>query len=163
MKTESLLLVVEAKNGEQESIGMPQLLIYMAAIHEARKGKNNQVEFGMLSDAQLYWFACLDERKRLIISEPLDWKKDQVAILAHLDTVLRNAIESSPHTTPSNSSKHKNTTIRNYRSYLHGSWEFANEEDEIPWAEPGEEQAMVDVIKTGSGIVMLRTITQDET
>ena len=129
----------------------------MAAIHEARKGKNNQVMFGMLSDAQYFWFASLDERKKLTISQPLDWKKDEVAILAHLDTILRNAIESSPHTT---TSKHRNTTIRNYRSYLHGSWKFANEEDEIPWGDMEEEQILTDEIKAHGGVIMSRTITR---
>lgn len=66
-----MLLVVEAKVIQRRSIGMPQLIIYMAAVQEARQDKTNRTVFGMLSDSELYYFACLDKSKKLSISEPM--------------------------------------------------------------------------------------------
>ena len=39
--TGAILLVVEAKPYESAAVGMPQLLVYMAAVHEARVNRIN--------------------------------------------------------------------------------------------------------------------------
>ncbi len=110
---------------QQGSIGMPQLIVYLAAVWEARENKNNRTVFGILSNADGYWFACFDNSKNLSISKQLVWRDDKKEILAHLDTILRDFIESFSHTT---SSRHRNAALHNYSPYLLRSWQFGEEE-----------------------------------
>lgn len=50
--TGPILLVVEAKPYESAPVGMPRLLVYMAAVQEARQDRVNGSVFGMISDKQ---------------------------------------------------------------------------------------------------------------
>lgn len=50
--TGPILLVVEAKPYESAPVGMPRLLVYMAAVQEARQDRVNGSAFGMISDKQ---------------------------------------------------------------------------------------------------------------
>ena len=151
--TGSLLIIVEAKHIDNVSIGMPQMLVYMTAIHEARRDRNNKTVWGLLSDGSTFHFACLNDDRKLLTSRPLIWRDDKSVILRHIDTILIDAIQSSPHTTPI---KVKNPNIRAYRRYLSGSWKFGEEsEDEGDEQDDGED-AYVDVIKR-DGHVFLRS------
>ncbi|KAL2058435.1 hypothetical protein ABVK25_001163 [Lepraria finkii] len=51
-ETGAILLIVEAKPYESAPIGMPQLLVYMAAVHKARQNRVNKSVFGMVSDSK---------------------------------------------------------------------------------------------------------------
>ncbi len=90
--TGSLIIIVEAKPAGNALVGMPQMLVYMAAVQEARRDRTNKTVFGMLSDSTCYTFACLDNNKRLLISRVLQWPFDRQAILRHIDHILLDAI-----------------------------------------------------------------------
>ena len=156
--TGSLLIIAEAKCVENTSIGMPQMLIYMAAVQKARQGRENKTVWGFSSDGSTFHFACLNEDRKLLTSRPLIWRDDRSAILRHVDTILLDAIQSSPHTTPI---KVKNPNLRAYRRYLTGSWKFGDEsEDEGDELDDGE-ISYVDVVKR-DGHITLREQRQGE-
>ena len=155
MNTGSLLIIIEAKPVGTSTIGMPQMLVYMAAIHEARRDRTNRTVFGLLSDGTYYTFACLDNNKKLLVSRVFLWMLDRREILRHIDHILLDAIQSSPHTTPQ---KLNNSNIYGYQRYLQETWKFCEESD----AEGGdgdeddEEGDLVDVIEK-NGHIFLRS------
>lgn len=151
-ETDSLLLVLEARSVEG-SIGMAQLIVYLAAVHAAREDKTNRTVFGMLSDSYGFWFACLDNQKNLTVTKFLLWRDDKDMILAYLDTILLDAIESSPHTTPT---RRQNANLYNYPKYLRSSWRFAEEEEEASEEEFEDEPYLVDVLQLSNGLVLRR-------
>lgn len=61
--------------GKDESavVGMPQLLVYMASVHEARKSHINRSVFGMLSGSMEFQFSFLDENKKFFMTQPFTW------------------------------------------------------------------------------------------
>lgn len=153
--TGSILVVVEAKPVQKASVGLPQLLVYMAGVHEARKGKANRSVFGMLSDSVEFRFAFLNEDKKLHLSRPLLWSYDAPSILAYIDTILLDAIHSSPLTTPN---KARNDTLLRYPQYLREQWSFGEQEEEDD-TEVAEGD-VVDVVRTERGIT-LRTLNRE--
>lgn len=68
LNTGAILLVVEAKPYESATVGMPQLLVYIATVHEARKDRVNKSVFGILSNCKEFHFAFLDENKKLFVT-----------------------------------------------------------------------------------------------
>ena len=149
-ETESLLFVLEAKCEAEAPMGMAQLIVYLAAIHAARKDKTNRTVFGMLSDARTFEFACLDNEKNLTTTKTLTWRDEKHVILSYLDTILLDAIESSPHTTPT---RRQNTNLYNYTNYLRNSWRFGEEEEEEE-EDFEDESYIVDVLQSGNGLVL---------
>jgi len=71
VNTGSILIVVEAKPHGNASIGLPQMLVYMGAVQEARLGHTDNAIFGMLSDGEEFRFAYLDSNKKFHDSSPL--------------------------------------------------------------------------------------------
>ena len=160
--TGAILLIVEAKPYESAVIGMPQLLVYMAGVYEARARQNrvNESVFGMVSDSKEFRFAFLNEKKRLFTTEPYTWITKQSTIIAYIDMMLMNAIESSPHTT---TRKGNNYTIHKYPEFLERQWRFgtgsdggAEDEDKDETETEDEDYEMVDVLNI-SGRVVMRT------
>ena len=153
--TGSLLIIVEAKAVGNGTVGMPQLLVYMAAVQEARRDRPNKTVFGMLSDTSDYKFACLDNNKKLLVSHSLEWLFDRQAILRHIDHILQDAIQSSPHTTPV---KLNNSTLYGYKRYLQKSWKFGEDSDDegADGDEDDGEEILVDVIER-NGNILFRT------
>jgi hypothetical protein len=157
--TGSILIVVEAKPRENASVGLPQLLVYMAAVQEARLGHTNKDVFGMLSDSKEFRFAFLDSNKKFYESLPFFWRlrQQQQVILSYIDTMLLDAIQSSPHTTPT---KIQNNTLLRYRPYLEGKWVFGEDaEDEAETDVEMDEDVLVDVVNV-DGCIVLRTAKQ---
>ena len=109
--TGSILLIVEAKPYESAPVGMPQLLVSMATVQEGGQGRFNSSVFGRVSDSKKFRFCFLNGQRKLFTSEPLIWAIKQSTIIAFIDMMLMNAIESSPHTT---SRKKNNGTLLNY-------------------------------------------------
>ena len=132
----TILVVAEAKILDAASVGLPQLVVYMAAIQDARKYKINRSVFGMLSNSRMFSFAFLDEDRKLFVSEPLMWAKRQDTIIAYIDMMLLSAIESSPNTT---SQKDHNRTIYNSRKALGRKWAFGDDADDEKSNDPEEE------------------------
>ena len=152
--TGSILLVIEAKPYESAPVGMPQLLVYMAAVYEARKGQdriNNSV-FGMVSDSKEFRFAFLNENKKFFTSQPFTWLFNQSTVIAYIDMMLINAIESSLHTTPQ---KKGNQTILKFPEFLKRQWSFGIEsDDEGAEDEEDDDSDMVDIINIGGRVVL---------
>ncbi len=109
----------------------------------------------MLSDGTNYTFACLNNNKRLLISRIFQWLFDRQTILRHIDRILLDAIQSSPHTTPV---KLNNSNICGYTRYLQGSWKFGEDSDDEgeEGDENDEEGDLVDVIER-NGHIFLRS------
>jgi len=152
--TGAILLVLEAKPYESAAVGMPQLLVYMAAVHEARARQDrvNKSVFGMVSDSKEFRFSFLNEEKKFFTTEPFTWVTKQSTIIAYIDMMLINAIESSPHTTPQ---KKNNRTIHKYPEFLERQWRFGAESDDGRTEEEEEEDYdMVDVLNIGGRVVM---------
>ena len=155
--TGAILLIVEAKPYESAAIGMPQLLVFMAAVHKARQDRVNQSVFGMLSDSKEFRFAFLDEKKKVLTTRPFTWSIEQSTIIAHIDMMLINAIESSPHTTPQ---KINNRTTYKYPEFLGGQRRFGDELDDEGVEENEEEEEededddVVDVVNVGGHVTM---------
>lgn len=153
--TGSLLIIVEAKSAGSTLVGMPQMLVYMVAVQEARRDRTNKTVFGMLSDGTFYTFACLDNNKRLFISRNFQWLFDRQVILRHIDHILLDAIQSSLHTIPN---KLKNSSMLGCIPYLRGNWKFSEDLDDEreDGNEDNEEGDLVDIIKK-NGRVFFRT------
>ncbi len=149
-KPGSILVVWEAKRVGQATAGLPQLLIYMAGVLELRRDRLNQTVFGMLSDSGTFQFAFLDDKKKFYTSSIYTWAGDQSTILAYIDAILFDAIQSSPHTTPT---KTANATIRNYQRYLKGRWEFGGEPEDKA-VDDIDPNSIVDVINEAGDMVL---------
>ncbi|KAL9120533.1 MAG: hypothetical protein Q9187_002908, partial [Circinaria calcarea] len=156
-ETGSILVVVEAKPLENGVSGLPQLLIYMAAIHEARRlqEKTNQSVFGIVSDGGDFTFAFLDQNKKLYVSQKLQWVLHSSTILSYIDMILLDAIHSSPHTTPV---KSQNQILNRYPHYLTGNWQFGEDED---GEESEEEMEVVDVVRRDGPAVYHNDIREE--
>ena len=133
-------------------MGLPQLLIYMTAIHKARlrQNKTNRSVFGIVSDSRNFRFAFLDQSNKLYVSRSLEWLFDSSAILSHIDLILLVAIHSSPHTTPV---KSQNQILNRYPQHLRGNWQFGEEDEE----ESGEEDMEVVDVVNRNGYVILKS------
>ncbi|KAI9771531.1 MAG: hypothetical protein M1839_002774 [Geoglossum umbratile] len=121
----SKFIILEAKREGESSKGIPQLMCYLAGVQDARaaESKTNQQVFGVLTDSREFRFAFLNERRQMFLSVPLLWVSHASRIVAFLDHILRKAIESSPHTTPS---KYKNAQLLNYTRHLHSSFKYGD-------------------------------------
>jgi hypothetical protein len=85
------------------------------------------------------------------------WAQDQSTILAYIDAILFDAIQSSRHTTPT---KTGNATLRNYQRYLKTRWRFGEEpEDEA--VDDINPESIMDVVREGKDIV-LRPVRKKE-
>jgi len=158
--TGAILLILEAKPYESAAVGMPQLLVYMAAVHKARQHRVNQSVYGMVSDSKEFRFCFLDEKKKFFTTKPFIWVIERPTIIAYIDMMLINAIESSPHTTPQN---RNNQTILRYPESLERQWKFGTESDDEgaeekkekeKEEEEEEEYGMIDIVRLGDRVVM---------
>ena len=58
--------MVEAKPFESAPVGMLQLLIYVAAVFEARIKRMKRSIFGLLSDGKAFYFWFLNNKKKIL-------------------------------------------------------------------------------------------------
>lgn len=137
------LVIVEAKPYKRTSfIGLPQLVIYMAAVQESRKDKGNQTAiFGMVSNVSEFRFAFLNEEKKLFLSGPLLLLESQEAVIAYIDAILMTVIESSSGTTMT-AQKAKDRALADYRRSVGKRWKLGNEPDD----EVGEDEGVDDEV-----------------
>jgi hypothetical protein len=148
----STLIVIEAKKVGNSFVGLPQLLVYMVGVLKSRHDRINQSVFGILSDSSNFLFAFLDHNKKFYVSATYRWALKQSEILAYIDTIFLDAIESSPHTTPT---KKGNTTLMNYQQYLERRWVFGDGSDNKA-EEAIKKESIVDVIN-GEKHMVVRT------
>ena len=129
----------------------------MTGVHQSRRDRINQTVWGMLSDSGTFQFAFLDDNKKFYTSRLYRWAQDQSTILAYIDAILFDAIQSSPHTTLT---KTGNATLRNYQRYLKTRWRFGEEpEDEA--VDDINPESIMDVVREGKDIV-LRPVRKKE-
>lgn len=141
-ETGAILLVVEAKPLEPAPVGMPQLLVCMAAVQDARPNRiNRKSVFGMLTDSHEFRFAYLDQDRKFFRSEWFMWAKRQDKILAYIDMMLISAIESSPQTPPP---QRNNRTIYHHSDIEDWEWRFGDEADDETVEEQNEEEDQED-------------------
>ena len=128
--TGSVLLVVETKRSEEVAVGLPQLMVCMAAVLKSRRGRTDNGFFGMIADSGTFQFAFLDHTKKLFLSDFLKWSSQQSTILAYIDAVLLEGIGMAQNTTSGS------TSIHGYPRSLKEKWKFGKDEGE---GEGGEE------------------------
>ncbi|KAM0800511.1 hypothetical protein BDR22DRAFT_780898, partial [Usnea florida] len=95
----AILFIVELKRSGIAGSGLSQIMAYMAAVWDNRKGHNNNSVFGLLSDGGNFQFCFLDAKKKFFVTEQLDWTLKSPTIIAYIDRILLDAIRSSPSTT----------------------------------------------------------------
>ena len=149
-KSGSILIVWEAKRLGLAASGLPQLLVYMTGVLQSRRDRINQTVWGMLSDSGTFQFAFLDDKKKFYTSHLYRWATYQSTILAYIDVILFDAIQSSPHTIPT---KTGNATLRNYQRYLKTRWRFGEEPEDEAVGDINPESIM-DVFREGKDIVL---------
>ena len=170
----AILFIVELERIGIAGSGLSQIMAYMTAVWDNRKGLNNNSVFGLLSDANSFQFCFLDPKKKFFVTEPLEWTIRSPIILAYIDRILLDAIRSSPSTTPEKE-RTGNTVIKGYSAYLAEHWRFGldpydggidnsgnKEEHEETAEESGKEDNPTwDIVRNGNEIHM-RKITNDE-
>ncbi|KAI9841438.1 MAG: hypothetical protein M1837_000714 [Sclerophora amabilis] len=109
-----------------------------------------------------FQFAILDEGKKFRVSLIFLWTFQQQEIIAFIDKLLVNAIESSPHTTLT---QPQNRSLCNYSRYLGDHWRFGTEDEEAATKRENDEDDnddddddLVDVVETERGLA-LRSLT----
>ena len=102
---------------------LPQMIIYLAAVRQARlvEKKINSSVFGILTDSVEFQFAFLSSEMKLFISKVLVWHFESTEILRWLDRILADSIDASPYTTPNQS---RNITLFNYETALQRHSQF---------------------------------------
>jgi hypothetical protein len=92
----------EAKKKGAIWTALPQLIIYLAAIQDARKraGKKFKSAFGLITDGSWFQFAFLDDSRKLFVSRVKEWVSDKMEIIKWIDKILEDAIKASPRTSP---------------------------------------------------------------
>ncbi|OCL00585.1 uncharacterized protein K441DRAFT_533611 [Cenococcum geophilum 1.58] len=96
------LIVMEAKRTGAADLALPQLIIYLAAVQDARKSRSkmNSSVFGLLTDSTNFRFVYLDPSRKLFVSKPHEWLEEKAKIIQWIDKILEDSIQASPHTTP---------------------------------------------------------------
>lgn len=102
-RTGSIFLVLEAESTDLALAGMAQLLLTMTAVQISRR---NRVIYGMLSDGNTFQFAFLDQDKKLCTSKSFEWLWDQSTIVAYIDKILTESLESYPAPSPERTGFH---------------------------------------------------------
>lgn len=122
-KLQEMLIVIEAKAPGNIGAAIPQLLTYLACVQDARyvAKKTNKVVFGLATDSIQFQFAVIRESRKVFVSKTLHWYGDKNVIVAFLDHILRDAIESSPNTTPT---RFGNTRIEKFDKSLETTYNF---------------------------------------
>lgn len=144
-KLHEMLLVVEAKSSSRVSDALSQLLLYLAAVQNARSDaqKLNTTVFGVATDSVEYKFVMLRADRKAFVSKTVHSKAEKGLVISFLDQILQDAIESSPHTTPTT---RRNRRIGIFESSLRSSYAFGrpgaheekDEEDEHYFWQVGE-------------------------
>lgn len=127
-KLHEMLVVLKAKTHGNIGATLPQLLAYLACVQDVRStaNKTNKVVFGLATDFIQFQFAVLRQNRKVFLSRYLDWYEEKDIVVAFLDHILQDAIESSPHTTPT---RFGNKGIRNFDKSLEMKYNFGGRDD----------------------------------
>ena len=125
-------------------LALPQLIIYLAAVQDARKccNKINSSVFGLLTDSTNFRFVYLDPSRKLFVSKPHEWMEEKARIVQWIDKILEDSIQASPHTM---SCKKFNKTIGAYQTYLKRQYQFGSTANDFDLVE-GENNRGYEII-----------------
>jgi hypothetical protein len=101
----SLLLIVEAKTALNLDSALPQLVVYLASLHQSRvqRNRSDATVFGVVSDGYSYIFVTIThdgELKRSKRFNMTEKKRDMVKVLGCLKYILETSAKMSPNVTP---------------------------------------------------------------
>ncbi|PGG96258.1 hypothetical protein AJ79_09658 [Helicocarpus griseus UAMH5409] len=150
-RLEQMLVVIEAKSAVQAD-NMAQILAYLFAVQDARvkSKKASTAVFGVLTDFADFRFVVLRETGKAMQSESLSWAMRSDQVVAFLDSILLDAIKSSPHTTPQ---KMANSTIKHFDDHLKMTYDIHGEESAASGGE--DEDVTFDVIEVDGVSVLI--------
>ncbi|KAL1862214.1 hypothetical protein Plec18167_000999 [Paecilomyces lecythidis] len=150
---DTTLIVLEAKKLGTAPTGLPQLIIYLAAVQDSRKQavKPNYSVFGILSDSVTFYFAHLDSQRNLFVTKSYDWLYEKSTIVQWIDRILRDAIHASPHTTPVRTGT---TSLMAYNNFLNHSYRFGLEGEIVETVEDNQIQRYAIVESLGRGYLV---------
>ncbi|KKZ68791.1 hypothetical protein EMCG_01005 [[Emmonsia] crescens] len=150
-RLEQMLVVLEAKSA-LEVDNMAQILAYLFAVQEARvkAKKASTAVFGVLTNFADFQFIVLREIGKAMRSETLSWAMRRDQVVAFLDSILLDAIKSSPHTTPQ---KLANSTIKHFDDHLKTTYDIPGEESAAGGGE--DDNVTFDVIEVDGVSVLV--------
>ncbi|KAF5016648.1 hypothetical protein F66182_11610 [Fusarium sp. NRRL 66182] len=92
-ETHKALVVLEAK--EHSETDITQLIIYLAAVQDARKKANNKLNgsvFGISTDAYGWQFLFLNSDRKLCVSPTISWLLQRSLVIQWIDQILQDAV-----------------------------------------------------------------------
>lgn len=151
---EQMFIVVEAKSEVHSDSNMAQVLAYLYAIQEARTKarKDSTAVFGVITDFKIFIFLVLRANRKVMRSEPLLWNFRNDDVVTFMDSILLDAIKSSPHTTPQ---KISNTTIKRFDSHIQSEYDFQGERSDVGEGEIVEDGDEWDVVEVEGKSVLI--------
>ncbi|KAL4782579.1 hypothetical protein BJX76DRAFT_358841 [Aspergillus varians] len=89
---ETNMVVVEAKRLHNASLGVPQAIIYMAILHNARKqaGRTNSPIYGIATDSWDWNFLRLDPNG-VVSTRFVNWHKDPIEVISLIHKIMDQA------------------------------------------------------------------------
>jgi hypothetical protein len=99
----SLMVIVEAKPDQSADQALPQIVVYMACLHQSRvrQGRRNASVYRVASDGFVFRFVMLSHEGILKLSVRLDVREGQLQrILGCFKYVLEKSASTSPNVTP---------------------------------------------------------------
>ncbi|KAN0074324.1 hypothetical protein V8E54_008261 [Elaphomyces granulatus] len=154
-KLQEMLVVIEAKAPGNVTTALPQLLVYLAGVQDARL-KINKTVFGLATDSNTFVLVVLQENKKVFASRQLDWLEEKELIISFLDKILEDAIESSPHTTPMRA---RNQRIKRFGKSLGETYQFGDEDNNDA---SNDHHGMWNVVEV-NGVSLLQLCQDDDT
>jgi hypothetical protein len=154
-KLQEMLVVIEAKAPGNVTTALPQLLVYLAGVQDARL-KINKTVFGLATDSNTFVLVVLQENKKVFASRQLDWLEEKELIISFLDKVLEDAIESSPLTTPMRA---RNQRIKRFEKSLGETYQFGDEDNNDA---SNDHHGMWNVVEV-NGVSLLQLCQDDDT
>ena len=157
-KLQEMLVVIEAEAPGNVTAALPQLLVYLAGVQDARlkASKINKTVFGLATDSNTFVLVVLQENKKVFASRQLDWLEEKELIISFLDKILEDAIESSPHTTPMRA---RNQRIKRFEKSLGETYQFGDEDNNDA---SNDHHGMWNVVEV-NGVSLLQLCQDDDT
>ena len=147
---EVVLLVVKGKHSGAAWVALARMMVCMAAALESRRDRTNNGVFGMLAESGTFQFAFLGSTKKLFLSNVFKWSSQQSTILAYVDAVLLEGIQTTQYALSAKKS------FQRYPRSLNERWKYGDDEGDEEAEEGGSDEAM-DVAKDQGGMVMRNT------
>lgn len=110
-------------NTEDEMDCIWAIISSIIGLFTMAQAKINRTVFGVLTDSETYLFVLLDSNRKAFVSLHLYSATGFNSVVSFLDRILRDAIDLSPHTTPT---KRRNTVMKYYGKHLSNTYTWGN-------------------------------------